>query len=137
MSDKWLILFLRVVGLVTLLAFGAAIMPEKWIVEVAEELSFDPFPHSPLTFYLARNLSLLYGFVGCLLLIIAADLERYRPLVRWTAIGAIAFGILQAIVDIQSGMPWWWTAYESLSTVVGGILIFELDRRSIAAKSVE
>jgi hypothetical protein len=130
MPDKWLLLFLRTVGWVTVLAFGAAVMPEKWIVEIAEELGFDPFPHSPLTFYLARNLSLLYGFAGCLLLIIASDLERYRPLVRWTALAAIAFGILKAVVDSQSGMPWWWIAYESISSIVGGVIMFELNRRS-------
>ena len=129
-SEKWLPLFLRVVGCVTLLAFAAAVMPQKWIVEIAEELGFEPFPHAPLTFYLARNLSLLYGFVGCFLLIVASDLKRYRPLVRLTAIGTIAFGVLQWIVDAQSDMPLWWTAYESLSTIAGGIMIAILDRRT-------
>jgi hypothetical protein len=130
MSPKWLILFLRVVGTGTVTAFGAAIMPQQWIVEIAEELGFEPFPFSPLTFYLARNLSLLYGFAGCALLVIAANLDRYRPLVAKVALGSIAFGVLQYVVDVQSGMPMWWTSYESLSSIVGGFVILFLDRKT-------
>jgi hypothetical protein len=129
MSEKWLRLFLKVVGVVTLFAFAAAVMPAQWMEEIAGALGIEPFPRAPLTFYLARNLSLLYGFAGCLLLIVAADLSRYRPLVRMIAYGAILFGILQAIVDAQSGMPWWWTAYESVSSIIGGLIIWWLDHR--------
>lgn len=127
-SDRLLLLFLRFVGGVSLLAFGAAVMPAQWIVQAAEELGFEPFPDSPLTFYLARNLSLLYGFVGAALLILASDLKRYRPLIRWAAIGTMAFGLLQLIVDSMAGLPVWWTLGEALSTLFGGILLFAIDR---------
>lgn len=127
-SDRLLLLFLRLVGGVSLLAFGAAVMPAQWIVQAAEELGFDPFPDSPLTFYLARNLSLLYGFVGAALVILASDLKRYRPLIRWAAMGTMAFGLLQLIVDSMAGLPAWWTLGEALSTLFGGILLFAIDR---------
>ncbi|MFK8115444.1 MAG: hypothetical protein AB8B91_24825 [Rubripirellula sp.] len=123
---KW---FLRIVGGVSLLAFGAAVMPEKWIVEIAQALGFDPFPDSPLTFYLARNLSLLYGFVGGLLIIVSMDLPRYRALIRWFALGTILFGVLQLVVDTMAGVPAWWSLGESLSTFFGGILLFWLQNR--------
>lgn len=127
---RLLTLFLRFVGYITLLAFAAAIMPEKWIIETSEFLGFDPFPDSPLTFYLARNLSLLYGFVGAALLIVASDLDRYRPLVRYAALGTLLFGCLQLVVDGQSSMPVWWTLGDSLSTIAGGCLLWWLDRQS-------
>ena len=130
---RWVVLFLKFIGSAALLAFIAAVMPEKWIVEIAEELGFDPFPHSPLTFYLARNLSLLYGFTGAALWLVALDLDRYRPLVFWIAIGTITFGILQAIVDSLSGLPTWWTLGESLSTIFGGCALLYLER--LASKS--
>jgi hypothetical protein len=128
-NDRYVLLFLRVIGGVSLLAFAAAVMPETWIVETAEALGFDPFPFSPLTFYLARNLSLLYGFVGAFLLVVALDLDRYRPLVRYVAIGTILFGPLQLVVDSMSGMPSWWTLGESLSTLVGGVLLYWLQQK--------
>lgn len=123
-SDRYIIWLLQIVGGITLLAFGAAVMPSHWIIEVAEELGFDPFPDSPLTFYLARNLSLVYGLLGALLIIVSLDLPRYGPLVWWIAIGTISFGVLQFIVDWMSGLPWWWTLGESSSTLAGGVLVY-------------
>jgi hypothetical protein len=131
--ERRLVLMLRVVGGITLLAFAAAVMPEKWMIETAEALGFEPFPHSPLTFYLARNLSLLYGFVGVGLLVVTIDFDRYRPLVRYLAWGTMAFGVLQWVVDAQSSLPAWWTCGESASTFLGGLLIGWLDRRALKA----
>ncbi|EMI16913.1 signal peptide protein [Rhodopirellula maiorica SM1] len=121
-------LFLQFVGLVTLLAFPAAMMPEKWMVEIAKLLGIHSFPAAPLTFYLARHLSILYGFVGIGLLVLARDLVRYRPLVRYLAVGTIAFGVAQFVVDSMAGMPSWWTWGESISTVAGGGLLVWLNR---------
>jgi cell division protein FtsW (lipid II flippase) len=127
-ADRNVLLFLRVIGGVSLLAFLAAVMPTHWMIEAAEALGFEPFPDSPLTFYLARNLSLLYGFVGALLIIISLDLDRYRPLVWYAAVGTILFGVLQLVVDSMAELPAWWTLGESLSTFFGGVLLYWLQR---------
>lgn len=128
--ERGLLLFLRVVGGFTLLAFVAAVLPADWMVEIADELNVGPLPDLPLVFYLARNLSLLYGFVGAALLIVASDLPRYRPLVRYAWKGTLLFGVLQLVVDTMAGMPWWWTLGESGSTVAGGMLLRWLECRS-------
>lgn len=130
MSPLYLLVYLRVIGGASLLAFGAALMPGVWIVEISQWLGWNPFPDSPLTFYLARNLSLLYGYVGVFVLIIAADLPRYRPLVRWAAIGTMSFGVLQFIVDSMAGAPAWWTYSESGWAFFGGGLLAWLDART-------
>ena len=126
--ERWLLLFLRLIGATSLFAFLASVMPAPWIISISEELGFDPFPDSPLTFYLARNLSLLYGFVGATLLVIASDLPRYRPLVRYAAIGTLLFSGFQLVVDSMSGLPWWWTLGESGSTLVGGLMLYWIQR---------
>lgn len=128
-GDRYTMLFLQVVGGVSLLAFLAAVMPEQWMVQTARVLGFDPFPSSPLTFYLARNLSLLYGFVGVLLILISFDLERYRPLVWYVAIGTVSFGVLQLVVNFMAGLPTWWIWGESGSTFCGGLLLYWIQRR--------
>ncbi|QDT13904.1 hypothetical protein [Stieleria marina] len=129
-SDKLLLLYLRLVGYFTLLAFAAAVMPERWMIDIAQWLTIDPFPEHPLTFYLARNLSLLYGFVGIGLLVIANDIDRYRPMVRMLAYGTIAFGVLQIVCDLMSAMPWWWSWGEGAGAIMGGSLIYWLDARA-------
>lgn len=130
-EDRWLYLYLRFVGYFTLLAFAASVMPESWMIEIARLLGHDPFPRHELTFYLARNLSLLYGFGGVALLVITSDLKRYRDLVSYLAIGTMAFGVCQLIVNAQSGLPWWWTIGEGGSTILGGGLMWWLYQRRL------
>lgn len=134
--QRYLRWFFDVVGGVSLLAFGAALMPAKWFIEISDELGLDFIPN-PLTFYLARNLSLLYGFVGLVLLTVARDLQRYHPLIGKIAFGTVAFGLLQLAVDGLSAMPLWWTVGEGVSTIVGGLMIFALNAwcRSTPANS--
>lgn len=129
-SERVLLLFLRGIGAITLLAFAAAVMPSSWMIEIADELQVGPLPDVPLTFYLARNLSVLYGFVGVAMLVIASDLTRYRPLVRYLWMGTLLLGGFQLIVDAMAGMPWWWTLGESGSTIAGGTLLWWLDSRT-------
>ncbi len=105
-------------------------MPARWIEETAEWLGFEPFPESPLTYYLARNLSLMYGFVGATLLVIVNDYQRYHPVIRKVAIGTVLFGLLQGVVNLQSRLPWWWIASETINTLLGGVLIYWFDARA-------
>lgn len=130
MPPFYLLMYLRLIGGAALLAFGAALMPRDWIVDVSGWLGIQPFPDSPLTFYLARNLSLLYGYVGVFMLVIAANLPRYRPLVWWAAVGTMSFGVLQLIVDSMAGLPSWWIFGESGWTFGGGVLLAWLNART-------
>ncbi|MCA9135232.1 MAG: hypothetical protein KDB00_00700 [Planctomycetales bacterium] len=125
----WLVWFLRLVGIVSQLAFVAAVMPESWIVKITDELHLQPFPETPLAFYLARHLSLLYGFVGIGLIVVSYQINRFRDLVGHLAIGVVAFGLMQALIDFQSGLPVWWTAGESISTIIGGFIMLWLHRK--------
>ncbi|QDV47408.1 hypothetical protein Enr13x_73170 [Stieleria neptunia] len=126
---SWLTWFLWLVGVVSQLAFVAAVMPESWIVEITDQLRLEPFPDTPLAFYLARHLSLLYGFIGIALIVVSYRITAFRAFIGALAIGIIAFGLLQGLIDFQSGMPVWWTAGESVSTIIGGGLMFWLHRR--------
>ncbi len=130
MSARYLIFYLRFVGVSALLAFGAALMPGNWMVEIAGWLDIKPFPDAPLTFYLARNLSLMYGVLGVFLMLIASDLPRYRPLVWWMGVCAVLFAVLQGVVNAMAGMPAMWTFGESGWNLLGGGLLWWLDSRT-------
>ena len=119
---------LKLIAVVSWLAFAAAFMPEKWFVEISEFFHLETFPQSSLGFYLARHLSLLYGFVGVLLWVLASDLDRYLPLVRKVSKMTIVFGGLQLMMDFACNMPLWWTFTESLSTIATGFLVLMMCR---------
>ena len=124
---KYMLFALRVVGGFTLTAFAAALMPEHWFGAVSQWLG-QSFPESPLGFYLARNLSAMYGFVGAGLWMLTLNIQRFGPLVPMVAWAAILFGALQLILDAWSQLPWWWTLAEGLSTVFGGLGLLVLVR---------
>ncbi len=66
--------------------------------------------------------------MGALCLVVAADLERYRPLVRFLGAGFALAGLVLLGVDVGAGMPWWWSAFEGPLWAGVGALMFFLAR---------
>ncbi|MEL6104376.1 MAG: hypothetical protein AAFU85_00005 [Planctomycetota bacterium] len=126
---RWLRGLIYFVGITGLFAFVAAFMPSSWIVWITDRLGVEPFPQTPVAFYLARHLSLMYGLIGVALIYVAWDLPRFRDLIGLIAFGVIALGIMQALIDLQSELPLWWTAVESISTILGGFLLYSSSQR--------
>jgi hypothetical protein len=127
-ADKALVILLRFVGVGSLFALIAVLMPMSWMVGTHRWLGLGEMPTDPVVEYLARDLSAFYALVGALLLVMASDLERYRPLVRFFALAFIVLSILFTGVDLAAGMPWWWTASEGPGGVVFGVLMLLLAR---------
>ena len=127
-SDKVLVILLRYGGVIALFAVVAVVMPTSWMAATHRWLGLGEMPTGPVVEYLARSLSAFYALVGALCLVVASDLERYRPLVRF--LGA-AFALMSPValgVDLAAGMPWWWSASEGPGGVVFGVLLFFLAR---------
>jgi hypothetical protein len=61
--------------------------------------------------------------------VVAADLERYRPLVWFLGVAFALMSLVLLGVDLAAGMPWWWTASEGPGGVVFGALLFVLARQ--------
>ena len=127
-ADKALVFLLRLVGVGSLFALIPVLMPMSWMVATHRWLGLGEMPTDPVVEYLARDLSAFYALVGALLLVMASDLERYRPLVRFFALAFIVLSILFTGVDLAAGMPWWWTASEGPGGVVFGVLMLLLAR---------
>ena len=127
-ADQALVVLLRVVGVGALFALVAVFMPVSWMATTHRWLGLGEMPTGPVVEYLARDLSAFYALVGALLLVMASDLERYRPLVRFFALAFIVLSILFTGVDVAAGMPWWWSASEGPGGVVFGALLFVLAR---------
>ena len=116
-------LVLRVGGVVTALAFLAAFLPADGMASIHEAFGLGPFPRAPIVDYLARSIALLYGFHGILMLIVAGDPVRYRPIVTYIAVMDLTFGIAVAAIDIHAGLPWYWTLGESAAITYLGLLV--------------
>jgi hypothetical protein len=127
-TDKALVFLLRLVGVGALFALVAVFMPFSWMVATHRWLGLGEMPSGPVVEYLARSVSAFYALFGALCLAVAADLERFRTLVRF--LGA-AFALMSMVllgVDLAAGMPWWWSASEGPGGAVFGTLMFVLAR---------
>jgi len=113
-ADKVLVALLWVGGVSGLFALVAVFMPVSWMVAAHRWLGLGEMPTSPVVEYLARSLSAFYALLGALCLVVASDLERYRPLVRFLAAAVGLMSVVFAGVDWAAGLPWWWTAFEGL-----------------------
>jgi hypothetical protein len=65
-------------------------------------------PTAPVGEYLARPVSACYAILGALGLVVAADLERYRPLVRFLGVAFALAGqeaVLPPVESPAAGLP--------------------------------
>jgi hypothetical protein len=121
--DRFLILFLRVVGSVAGSAALCAVMPLHAMAAAHRALGMGPLPSQPIVEYLARSTSAFYALLGVLLWALSFDVSRYRPLVRGTGLAFIALGVLLLWTDIGARLPLFWQVAEGPINALFGIIL--------------
>jgi hypothetical protein len=127
------VLLLRLSGVVLLLAFGAMLLPADWMAASHRWLGMGEFPDVPLTYYLVRSVSALYGFHGVLVLLVAGDPVRFQRIVRYLGGMDIVFGLMMVSIDLHAGMPAMWTMCEGPPLVGTGVIVLYLLSRATKA----
>ena len=100
---------LCLLGVSGLFALVAVFRPVSWMVATHRWLGLGEMPVAPVVKYLARSLSAIYVPLSALRLVVASDLERYRPLVCFLAVAVVLMSVVFNGVDLAAGMPWWWS----------------------------
>src|SRR5215471_8299191 len=90
-ADKALVILLRCSGVGSLFALLAVVVRFPRMVATHRWLGLGEMPTGAVVEYLARSVSAFYALFGALFLVVASDLERYRPVVvvclRGTSVG--------------------------------------------------
>lgn len=128
-EQRLLIFLLRFSGCVLLLAFPCVFLPSQWMASTHAWLGLGEFPDTVLVDYLSRSLAALYGFHGCLLLLVSRDVRRFQPILIYIAMMNFFFGCLVIGIDLHAGLPWFWTLMEGPPLVAMGVLMWFLQRR--------
>lgn len=122
--ERLIVLLLRFAAAALMLAFFAVFLPTPWMRHMHETvLGMGPFPDSPLVQYLTRSIALLYGFHGVLNLLASFDIHRYRLFVKLSAWVNIVHGVAMLLIDLKSGMPWYWTLGEGPPIGALGVIL--------------
>ena len=129
-----IVFLLRLGGAVTVCAFFAMFLPVEFMASTHNLLGIGEFPRSPLVDYLTRSVAALYGFHGCLLLLISTDPVRYRAFVYYAAIMNMAFGVLMVAIDLHAGMPLLWTLLEGPPIIAMGMALAVLNSRAAGSE---
>lgn len=129
-SAGWLRLILQLYGVTLLLAIPAICLPFDWMDRIHQLLGMGELPRVPIVSYLARTTSTLFALFGAVTLMIATDVQRYWPFVRFWAIANIVLGCVSLAFDLWIPMPWWWTLAESPGLIALGLLVLWLQKSS-------
>jgi hypothetical protein len=114
---------LRLVGLVEICAFAAVVMPAEWMKSGQAILGSAAMPTDPIFDTVMRQVSFTYGMHGVGMWIIAADVVRYRPLVILSAVGYLLAAPAFFAIERVNGMPWSWSAGNSGSCLLVGLVL--------------
>ena len=118
-----------VLGGMMSVAFLAVVMPTFGMEAIADWLGVGPLQRSPLTEYLTRSLSAMYGAFGVLHLYLARDVVRYLDLIVVLGWLTVLAGVILTVVDFAAGMPPFWSWSEGPPTVLVGLAYIWLVRR--------
>ncbi len=126
-QERFLRLFLRIVGGAALLAVFCVLMPYSWMNAIHRGLGMGELPSKPIVGYLARSTSAFYALIGGLLWVLSCDLRRHHLVLCYLGVAIIPFGLMLFVVDFLEGMPLWWSFGEGPITTAFGIVILVLN----------
>lgn len=116
---------LRLAGAVEILAFVSVVMPRSWMESSHEWLGMGTMPDGPLVMFMIRQASYAYGMHGISLWVLASDIVRFRPLIIFNGIAFLLAAPVFFLIDYTSGVPFWWTVFDTLGCgFFGGALLW-------------
>jgi len=128
-QERFLRLFLRIIGTTALFALVAVVMPYSWMNAIHKWLGLGTLPTEPIVGYLARSTSAFYALFGGLMWVVSFDLHRHRIVLCYLGVAIIIFGAALIIIDLLAAMPLWWTLCEGPPNSAFGVVIYVLAHR--------
>lgn len=90
-------------------------MPRSWMEVSHAWLGMGEMPGGPLIMFMIRQASYTYGMHGVSLWVLASDVVRFRTLVILNGISFLLAALVFFLIDVTSGMPWFWTVGDALA----------------------
>ncbi|MFP4107372.1 MAG: hypothetical protein ACLFVU_14990 [Phycisphaerae bacterium] len=126
---SWLILFLKLGGVMMMFALVGVFMPRSLMEQGHRMIGMGEFPESPIMEYLARATSAFYTFFGVILWICSTDVRRYKTITDASAVFLIALSAVVLVYGFLIDLPMLYFGADVVTAVgLGAILLF-LNRR--------
>lgn len=121
-------LLLRIAGATEILAFFAVIMPVSWMQTSHTWLGLGEMATGPVTIFMIRQASYVYGMHGISLFVLSTNVEKFRALILLNGISFLLAMPVFFIIDHTSGLPLWWSLGDSLACGFFGAMLLWLNR---------
>lgn len=121
--DQTLALFLRLIGVVMLLAILPMFFPISWMQAVHARIGLGELPSIPIIGYLARSLSAMYALYGAALFYLSFSVRASASFLRFLGGLGILFGLFMIWMDWHVGLPVSWIVSEGPFIVAASALI--------------
>ena len=110
-------------GAFLLLAIVPVFFPVSWMAQFHERLGLGEMQVQPILVYLARSTSLLYFVHGIVTVYVGMHIERLWPMARILGGLHVVIGSLMIYIDLNAGMPLYWTCGEGGPIALLGSLV--------------
>ncbi|MFV0446169.1 MAG: hypothetical protein ACK5Q5_21540 [Planctomycetaceae bacterium] len=120
---------LRLGAVIEMLALPWVLVPRAWMEHSHEWLGMGPMPVGAVVDFTIRQSAFFYGLHGVLMWLLAGNVLRYRPLIKWIGWTYVLFGPVFFAINWSSGTPRWWTWCDPAVTLTFGLLILLCDQR--------
>lgn len=127
-ARKILTALLFLTGVILLLAFVAVLITPSAMAAGHQWLGLGDFPNRPITIYLARSTSLLYGVHGVLMVYTALTMKQHWRFALLFGALHVVIGLTMLFTDITSGMPLYWIIGEGVPIASVGVVMIVLYR---------
>lgn len=87
------------------------------------------FPDAPITVYLARSTSALYGMYGLFALLMARNIYHYERMILYHARLILAVCLILAFLSWQCGLPTAWVLIDAVGGLGLGLVTIYLHRQ--------
>ncbi len=125
-QERFLRLFLRIIGTAALFAVVAVVIPYSWMNAIHQWLGMGQLPPEPIVGYLARSTSAFYALLGGLLWVVSWNPRRHRLVLCYLGAAITLFGLILFAIDLLEGMPLYWSLCEGPIDIGFGIVILYL-----------
>jgi len=134
-ARKILKVLLLLTGGILITAFVAVVLPVEMMAAGHEWLGLGEFPNSPITIYLARSTSLLYGVHGVLMVYTALTMQHHWRLAWYFSALHVVIGITMLVTDITASLPLYWIFGEGPSVAILGAFMLLLCKTGYPSKT--
>ena len=134
-AQKFLKFILLFAGGLLVTAFVAVLLPTEMMAAGHEWLGLGEFPNSPITMYLARSTSLLYGIHGVLMVYTGLTMQHHWRLAWYFSSLHIVIGITMLVTDMTAGMPLYWILGEGPPVALLGAFMLLLCKTGYSSKT--